>query len=354
MNSLNKKIEFHILQSFPVSCLNRDDVGSPKSAVIGGVNRARVSSQCWKRQVRQTMHELGINLGIRTKNIEALLNKAFLNAGANTESAEASAKSIAGALAKDTLIFVSENDLNILSEYASEKGFDFKDTDEKTILKDISKLFKGMAVKNKALNGIDIALFGRMVAATKEMNVEASASFSHAISTHQVSTDIDYFTALDDMQEDDDQGASHIGTNEFNAATYYRYICLDINTLASNLGITDIETDRADVEKAIETFVKALVIAVPTARQTTMSAASSWDYAKVLIREGQPLQMNFDKPVRAKGEGFLKPSIEELNSQIDNRKKLLGSLYSSSAELEWGLDSNYSIDDLIKDIKAVI
>ena len=45
-------IEFHILQSFPVTCLNRDDVGSPKTAMIGGTMRARVSSQCWKRAVR--------------------------------------------------------------------------------------------------------------------------------------------------------------------------------------------------------------------------------------------------------------------------------------------------------------
>ena len=48
----NFRVEFHILQSFPVSCLNRDDVGAPKSALIGGVERARVSSQCWKRAVR--------------------------------------------------------------------------------------------------------------------------------------------------------------------------------------------------------------------------------------------------------------------------------------------------------------
>ena len=50
-------IEFHILQSFPVTCLNRDDVGAPKTAMIGGSLRARVSSQCWKRQIRLTMHE---------------------------------------------------------------------------------------------------------------------------------------------------------------------------------------------------------------------------------------------------------------------------------------------------------
>ena len=47
-----KMIELHIIQSFPVTCLNRDDLGSPKSATFGGVERARVSSQCWKRAIR--------------------------------------------------------------------------------------------------------------------------------------------------------------------------------------------------------------------------------------------------------------------------------------------------------------
>jgi CRISPR system Cascade subunit CasC len=47
----NLRVEYHILQAFPVSCLNRDDVGAPKTAMVGGTQRARVSSQCWKRQV---------------------------------------------------------------------------------------------------------------------------------------------------------------------------------------------------------------------------------------------------------------------------------------------------------------
>jgi len=52
-----RHIELHILQSFPVSCLNRDDLNSPKTAVFGGVQRARVSSQCWKRAIRETAQE---------------------------------------------------------------------------------------------------------------------------------------------------------------------------------------------------------------------------------------------------------------------------------------------------------
>ena len=80
-------IEFHILQSFPVTCLNRDDVGAPKSAIVGGVPRARVSSQCWKRQVRLSLHDLGVNLGIRTKQLGVLISQACERLGAESEKA---------------------------------------------------------------------------------------------------------------------------------------------------------------------------------------------------------------------------------------------------------------------------
>ena len=72
----NERIEFHILQSFPVTCLNRDDVGAPKTAVVGGVTRARVSSQCWKRSVRMALHDVGgVELGVRTKLIGKLVSE---------------------------------------------------------------------------------------------------------------------------------------------------------------------------------------------------------------------------------------------------------------------------------------
>ena len=37
-------VDFHVLQTVPPSCINRDDTGSPKTAIYGGVTRARVSS----------------------------------------------------------------------------------------------------------------------------------------------------------------------------------------------------------------------------------------------------------------------------------------------------------------------
>ncbi|MEH3723343.1 type I-E CRISPR-associated protein Cas7/Cse4/CasC [Klebsiella pneumoniae] len=83
----NTRIEFHILQSFPVTCLNRDDVGAPKSAIVGGVSRARVSSQCWKRQVRLALPDFGIRLGVRSKKTASLLANVCRALGASEEQA---------------------------------------------------------------------------------------------------------------------------------------------------------------------------------------------------------------------------------------------------------------------------
>ena len=116
-------VEFHILQSFPVTCLNRDDVGAPKSAIVGGVPRARVSSQCWKRQVRLALHDMGVRLGMRTKRVAELLQKACLDKGAPEDKAAACAAAIAAVLTKDTLLFISAGEIDRLAAYAAERDF---------------------------------------------------------------------------------------------------------------------------------------------------------------------------------------------------------------------------------------
>jgi CRISPR system Cascade subunit CasC len=203
-------IEFHILQSFPVTCLNRDDVGAPKNCTVGGTTRARVSSQCWKRQVRLAMHDLGVKLAIRSKKIAEFVADACLKLGANEEQAKACGDAIAAAFSKDTLHFFTEGEAQAFAEFAKEQGFD----SEKLKDKDLQKLAK--KVLNPAVDGLDIALFGRMVAQAAELNVEASASFAHAISTHKVSSEIEFFTAVDDLQTE--QGAGHMGSLEFSSA----------------------------------------------------------------------------------------------------------------------------------------
>lgn len=220
----NTRIEYHILQSFPVTCLNRDDVGAPKTAMVGGVTRARVSSQCWKRQVRLAMPAFGIKLAARTKQAETLFTRACLEAGADEASAQACGKKIAEQLIDDTLLFISDSEARAFAEHARELEFDIAKLKDKELAKIAKKAI------NPAVDALDIALFGRMVAKAADMNVEAAASFAHAISTHRVSNEVEFFTALDDLQAE--PGSAHMGSLEFNSATYYRYISLDLGQLA--------------------------------------------------------------------------------------------------------------------------
>jgi CRISPR system Cascade subunit CasC len=97
----NLRVEFHILQSFPVTCLNRDDVGAPKSAIVGGTTRARVSSQCWKRYIRLAMKELGASIGSRTKLIHALITNACKELGAPDEQAQKCGHEVAAVFIKE-------------------------------------------------------------------------------------------------------------------------------------------------------------------------------------------------------------------------------------------------------------
>lgn len=330
------RIEYHILQSFPVTCLNRDDVGAPKSAIVGGVSRARISSQCWKRQVRLALHDFGVKLAIRTKKVDAYISKICTEKGASEIQSKECGEAIADFLTKDTLHFFTEIEAEAFADYAKEQDFDVKKLKDK----DVFKLAK--KVINPALDGIDIALFGRMVAKAAELNIEAAASFAHAISTHKVSNEIDFFTALDDLQ--DEPGSAHMGSLEFNSATYYRYISLDLGQLYQTL-------DGHSMSNAVESFTKALFVAVPSARQTTQSGASYWDFAKVLVRKGQRLQVCFDKPVRQKGEGFLKPSTEELIAILDNKEKMSGSLFGKIAEYTLGGPNDMDIDSLASALK---
>jgi CRISPR system Cascade subunit CasC len=347
-----KKIEFHILQSFPVTCLNRDDVGSPKTAVVGGVTRARVSSQAWKRQVRLSLRDFGVSLGIRTKYIKEKIADACLEQGANHEEAKMCGEKISNIFIKnsekddksDTLMFLSNSDFQLIaSEFKANNFVPEKLIIQKDKKKQAKEFEKIIGKRNYSINALDIALFGRMVAQVPKMNIEAASSFSHAISTHKITNEIDFFTAIDDFHPEDSYqtGSAHMDSLEFNSATYYRYVSLDLGQLVETMG------GDYDLVKAIGAFIKALYVAVPSARQTTQSGSNLWDYARVYVRKGQRIQASFDEPVKAKGEGYLKPSIEALSGFLEKKEQLSGSLFGKIAEFTWGLDESFNIDELI-------
>lgn len=371
----NCKVEFHILQSFPVTCLNRDDVGAPKTAVIGGSTRARVSSQCWKRYVRLAMHDLGINLGKRTKLISALIKNACMELGATEQQALKCGEKIEQVFIKtsdsikkgkkekegdegntvvteeksDTLLFFAPSEVQKIAAKFKEHGFEpekvIKQKDAKKQAKEVAEI---IGKPNFEIDGLDIALFGRMVAQAATMNVEAAASFAHAISTHKVTNEVEFFTALDDeLVKSGISGSGHMGSLEFNAATYYRYISIDVGQLWSNLG-------GVKVPEAVEAFIKSLYIAVPGARQTTQSGASAWEYAVVNVRKGQRLQVPFETAIRQKDGGFLQPSKDYLNEYLSKKEKLAGTLFGKIDSYQFGDDESFSIDDLIDSVKMSI
>ncbi|MFP3042864.1 type I-E CRISPR-associated protein Cas7/Cse4/CasC [Treponema primitia] len=371
----NVRVEYHILQSFPVSCLNRDDVNSPKTAQVGGVTRARVSSQCWKRQVRLALRDCGITLGSRTKLISTLIGNACKAEGASEAQAKECGDLIENIFIKkadsakkssdkkeadqedaavedvgksDTLLFFAPAEVSLIAKKFKEKKFKPRElitqSDSKKQAKELAEIIGKQKLENaKNLDGLDIALFGRMVAQAAELNVEAAASFSHAISTHKVTNEVEFFTALDDNSTE--QGSAHMGSLEFNSATYYRYISLDLGQLYSTLGSGEF------IPQAIDAFTKALYTAVPSARQTTQSGASPWEYAKVFVRKGQRLQVPFEAPVKNQGGGFLEPSIEYLKAYVGKQEKLAGSLFGKIVEFDFGENEDFSIDHLSAEIQ---
>jgi CRISPR system Cascade subunit CasC len=297
-------IDVYVLQTVPPSNLNRDDTGSPKTAVYGGVRRARVSSQAWKRAVRLAFADLldDSRLGERTKRVgESLAERIKLRApdmSAEDASALAAEVFAASGLAKAEkkkgeikdvesgyLLFLSHRQLDNLAAAAIDGVRSGQGLDKAT--------FKKLA---NTEHSVDIAMFGRMVADMADINVDAACQVSHAISVHAVDNEFDYFTAVDDRKEDAlETGAGMIGTIEFNSSTLYRYANVDVDALHRTLG------DAAATRAAVEAFLAAFVRSMPTGKQNTFANRTLPDAIMVRVRDTQPINLvgAFETPVRA-------------------------------------------------------
>lgn len=342
-------IELHILQSFPVTCLNRDDVGAPKSAFFGGVQRARVSSQSWKRAIRSMARELQPDLfgGTRTRYVIRDLKKRFAEAGRTEREAEALAEVTADAMGKldsvekgnvKTLLYFSPQEmqnvvkavldadfLDALARCLDEKSSDkAKEKARAELLKFSEKASKRL--KDTVKDTGDIALFGRMVADDASLTVEGATLFSHALSTHQAASEVEFFSAVDDHADVAEQGAGagHIGTLEFNSACYYRYVGVNLNLLNDDEHLAHLsESERGSV---LSTFVRSALLAVPAARKNSMFGFNPPAFVLGLRRHGHPLSLvnAFEKPIQARGDGYIDPSTKALLEHLDRLRATYG------------------------------
>lgn len=296
MNTLY--LDLHVLQTVPPSCINRDDTGSPKTAIYGGVTRARVSSQAWKHAMRNMFSDIFSKdqIGVRSKNIIDLIIEELDKIGYQGNGEKKACEALKNAGIKlnkenktDALFFMSRKQAKKLAELIS--------TDEKD-----KNAYKAALSEYPS---IDIALFGRMVASDPSLNYDAAAQVAHSISTHEVRNEYDYFTAVDDLSETDNAGAGHLGTVEFHSATLYRYATVNICELKQHLGI--------ETPQAVLGFVKAFLLSMPTGKQNTFANRTTPDFAYITLRKDQPVNLAgaFEKPVYSEG-GYSDKSVQAL------------------------------------------
>ena len=312
-------IELHILQNFAPSCLNRDDTNSPKDCVFGGYRRARISSQCIKRATRTHPafeEAVASGVGVRTKRLVDPLVADLTGRGHDGEIARAVAGAVVNALIgkmkgdqTSVLVYLGEDEIARVvaliedrweeaSEAAAKAEGDKTPKALQDLAKEIAKEF------TPATDAADVALFGRMVAEATNWNIDAACQVAHAISTHRAEMEMDFYTAVDDLNPGEETGAGMMGTVEFNSSCFYRYALIDLDQLTKNLG-GDVELARA----AVDGFLRASVAAIPTGKQNSMAAQNPPSLVLAVVKDKSAMPWSlanaFEVPVDVGRNGKL-------------------------------------------------
>ena len=317
------KLELHILQNFAPSNLNRDDTGSPKDCELGGVRRARISSQCYKRAIREAFvtHRL-LDEGERATRTKRLVEAVAERVVAVTKTDLDQAKGAVvralggGGLKADGetwktqyLLFLPSRTIEQLAALVIEHLEVLTPSAAEPEEPKADKGAKGKAGKSKKQEKADakdevptdlrkqierlladgsrtpeLGLFGRMIADAPEWNVDAACQVAHAISTHRVSMEFDFYTAIDDRKREDTSGSDMMGTIPFNSACFYRYLVVDVADLAKNLGGD--QAAAAQARKTLAALLRAAVLAIPSGKQNSMAAHNPPSFILVDVRDG--------------------------------------------------------------------
>ena len=375
-------LDVHLIQSYPYSNLNRDRHGTPKIATYGGVQRARLSSQNGKRHVRQHVEKaIGLR-AVRTRGVPQAVAKILVEAGWEPRTAQTAAQllilaagvrglGIADGGGTNSLLFLPETAVAELAEVAQayREGLSVavaavfaeeekaaakaarknaaKDTDEpepqeegdedeeesarsallaKHVAKATSKDGPKDALKKDVLKVLQsrnasVAAFGRMLANEAGSTVTGAVQMAHGVSTHEVVIQTDFFTAVDDLQQDagEERGAGHMGDNRYTSATFYRYGPLNVGELLRDL---DSETAR----QVIAEYLRALVTAILPAKGSGTAPYTVPHLVYVALRSDRPVSLvgAFETPVPATAAGYLPSSLKALDEHAAAHHRFLG------------------------------
>lgn len=362
-------LNIHVLISHSPSCLNRDDMNMQKSAFFGGKRRVRISSQSLKRAIRTSKYykehfgEPSIRTNKLVKITDLLLNqlsdefdeneirfaaKSFVRTAKLIDDAESDDEIDEGSEQNHTETeadkklavapWVVEEIRQICRLIKEVKAEGLTDKERESALKKVGKsvgkgknkrkltetdclaealekkISKRLKDKSNDIaraisSALDIALSGRMATSGLMTSVDGAMAVAHAITTHSVDADIDWFTAVDDLVQDEGEvGAGHLNTQEFSAGVFYRYASLNIRQLQDNLG----GAPRDQVLDIASHLVHLFATVVPTAKQQSFAAHNVADLVLTSFSD-MPLSLAnaFESPVNDRG-GYLKPSAEAL------------------------------------------
>ena len=341
-------VQMHILTAYPPSNPNRDDLGRPKTAIIGGVSRMRISSQSLKRAIRTDeafRSALTGNLGERTQRMGDKVRSHLLEQGTSEDKALEIARNIATLFGK----IKGEKDANpsYIEQLAfispEERAAAFK-LAEKALSGETLPKEKELAkqVLSTADGAVDIAMFGRMLADNPDFNRDAAVQVAHAFTTNRVDIEDDYYTAVDDLKTpEEDAGAGFIGEAGFGAGVFYLYICVNRELLLKNLSG---DTDLAD--RALSALVRAATTASPSGKKNSFANHVRAEYMLLERGDGQPrsLASAFTKPVGSSNQ--LAESVEALKKKRTAFAKAYGQDWSDDIELHVGVDDSATLDEL--------
>jgi CRISPR system Cascade subunit CasC len=354
---MDRFVQIHMLTHYPPSNPNRDDLGRPKTAIVGGAQRQRISSQSLKHALRKSevfANELAGKMGERTQRLGEDIVKHLKAKGAEDATATKIARDIAAIFGK----LKAEKDKDPLQI----EQLAFVSPDEKArALQLAEKVLNGAKMPTEAElkkepllmpadGAVDIAMFGRMLAASPEFNRDAAVQIAHALTTNKVDVEDDYYTAVDDLKTaETDAGAGFVGEAGYGSGVYYVYACVNCEQLVKNLA------NDEDLSKvALGALMRALPITAPGGKMNSFAQHAKSEFVLVERGNGQPLNLfsAFAKPV--KGEGLMEESIKRLTTQREKFAKCYGASWSSDMTLDLHTENSATLDELVEFAKEAI
>ncbi len=346
-------IQLHLLTFVPPANLNRDDTGAPKTAIVGGDLRLRLSSQSLKRAWRTSdifAKRLEGHLSQRTLRFGEEIQQRLLKLGADEKKALEITRAVIQAFGKpkaendknptytEQLAFISPAERAAAFELADKLAAGEKLDDKRKIAAEVLK---------RADTAADIAMFGRMFADHPDFNREAAVQVAHAFTTHRVAVEDDYYTAVDDLNKGvEDMGAGFVGEAGFGSGVFYLYLCIDADLLVANLA-----GDKDLAKAALSALIEAATKVAPNGKQNSFASRIRTFYLLAEKGSEQPRSLASAFAKSVKPQEALENSRKELR---ELRQKFAdaygeGDLQALEMSVEEGKGSLAEIDAFVTD-----